>query len=238
MVAGWRGASGFGARPVPCYTEPASGPALPPVRHGWGESERRAMKGAKRSISDVIGVCAAAAILIAATSAPGRAGGFSRHHGHHFGHGHHLGHGGHLSLHGDGATAAVILGVGLLALLFSQPSARHDDPYAYRYRAPYRYRYRYPYRAPRSYVRSAPTIYAPPPARRLQPRVAQPRVAQLAARALAPDPALSQFPTGCLMIREYRTQIHHNGRDVEAYGDKCLQADGSWIKGVPKLVPE
>ncbi len=40
------------------------------------------------------------------------------------------------------------------------------------------------------------------------------------------------------MIREYRTQIHHAGRAVEAYGDKCLRADGSWIKGVARLVPQ
>jgi hypothetical protein len=203
------------------------------------------MKGALRRICDVIGICAAAAILIASTSAPGLAGGFSRHHGHHFNHGHHFGHGGHFSLHGAGAGAAVILGLGVLALLFSQPSARYEDSYAYRYRTPYRYRYRYPYRAPRSYIRPAPTIYAPPPARRFQPRVAQPRVAQPRVAQLAPRAipralarAQSQFPAGCLMIREYRTQIRHNGRAVEAYGDKCLQADGTWIKGVARLVPE
>jgi len=202
------------------------------------------MKGALRRICDVIGICAAAAILIASTSAPGLAGGFSRHHGHHFNHGHHGAHlsHGHLGFRGDGAAAAVILGLGFLTLFLSQRPARYNDPYAYRYRAPYRYRYRYSYRYPRSYVRPAPTVYAPPPARRFQPRVAQPRVAQRRVAQLAPNPARaqaqSQFPTGCLMIREYRTQIHHNGHAVEAYGDKCLRADGSWIKGVPRLVPE
>ncbi len=105
---------------------------------------------------DVIGVCTAAAILIAG-SAPALAGGFSRHHGHHFGHG------GHLSLHGHGAGAAVILGLGLLTLLLIQRPARYDDPY--------RYRYRYPYRYQRSYVRPGRTIYAPQP-----PRIARPRI--------------------------------------------------------------
>ncbi len=72
--------------------------------------------------------------------------------------------------------------------------------------------------------------------------MAQPRVAQLAPRARprprGPARAQSQFPPGCLMIREYRAQIHHAGRDVEAYGDKCLRPDGTWIRGTPKLVPE
>ena len=186
----------------------------------------------------VIAIVAAAAILIAGASAPGLAGGFSRHHGHHFGHGGHGGHGGHRSLHGHGAGAAVILGLGLLTLPAIQRPAHYDDPYAYRYRYPrydpYAYRYRYPrydrYRYRRSDVRPGRTIYAPP--RRLQPRVAR-----LAPRARPRAPAHRQFPAGCLMIREYQPRLRVGGREVEAYGDICLRPDGSWLRGAPKLAP-
>ena len=133
---------------------------------------------------DVIGVCTAAAILIAG-SAPTLAGGFSRHHGHHFGHG------GHLSLHGHGAGAAVILGLGLLTLLLIQRPARYDDPY--------RYRYRYPYRYQRSYVRPGRTIYAPQPPRIARPRIAQPRIAQPRVAQLAPR-ARPRAPVAPLLI--------------------------------------
>jgi surface antigen len=40
------------------------------------------------------------------------------------------------------------------------------------------------------------------------------------------------------MIREYQTQIVVGGEKVDAYGDTCLLADGSWRRGVPKLVPD
>ncbi len=39
------------------------------------------------------------------------------------------------------------------------------------------------------------------------------------------------------MIREYQARIVVGGREVEAYGDACLQPDGSWRTGPPKLVP-
>lgn len=41
----------------------------------------------------------------------------------------------------------------------------------------------------------------------------------------------------CLMIREYQTKITVGGQEVDAYGDACLQPDGSWRLGVPKQVP-
>jgi hypothetical protein len=52
----------------------------------------------------------------------------------------------------------------------------------------------------------------------------------------SPPPA--QVLEGCRMIREYQTQITVGGRLVDAYGDACLKADGSWERGQPKLVPE
>ena len=54
-----------------------------------------------------------------------------------------------------------------------------------------------------------------------------------AARAREPAP----LPPSCLMIREYQTQVVVGGRVAVAYGDACLQADGSWRLGPPKIPP-
>ena len=43
---------------------------------------------------------------------------------------------------------------------------------------------------------------------------------------------------GCRMTREYTTTIHIDGVDREAYGTRCLTADGSWILGRPKFIPK
>ncbi len=40
------------------------------------------------------------------------------------------------------------------------------------------------------------------------------------------------------MVREYQTKITVDGKNVEAYGDACLQPDGSWRRGPPKPVPD
>ena len=41
--------------------------------------------------------------------------------------------------------------------------------------------------------------------------------------------AASRQPTAdCLQVREYQTEIVVGGRTVPAYGDACLQPDGSW----------
>ena len=37
-----------------------------------------------------------------------------------------------------------------------------------------------------------------------------------------------QAPADCLQTREYQTEIVIDGRYVPAYGQACLQADGSW----------
>jgi hypothetical protein len=55
--------------------------------------------------------------------------------------------------------------------------------------------------------------YAPPPA-----PVAVPSV-----------PSTAQQGSGeCLQVREYQTEIVIGGKTVPAYGDACLQPDGSW----------
>jgi hypothetical protein len=42
----------------------------------------------------------------------------------------------------------------------------------------------------------------------------------------------------CLMTREYTTTITISGIDREAYGTRCMTADGGWILGRPKLMPD
>ncbi|MFQ5347167.1 MAG: hypothetical protein ACE5ED_04905 [Rhodothalassiaceae bacterium] len=42
----------------------------------------------------------------------------------------------------------------------------------------------------------------------------------------------------CLQTREYQTTIVVGGEEKEGYGTACLQPDGSWLMGPPKLVPE
>lgn len=41
----------------------------------------------------------------------------------------------------------------------------------------------------------------------------------------------------CLMTREYQTKVTVGGRLVDAYGQACLQPDGSWLKGPAQAVP-
>lgn len=50
----------------------------------------------------------------------------------------------------------------------------------------------------------------------------------------APAPA----GDNCRMTREYTTTIEIDGQQREAYGTRCLTADGSWVLGPPRLVPE
>lgn len=58
------------------------------------------------------------------------------------------------------------------------------------------------------------------------------RQEKTAKAAAAEDPRQA-----CLMIREYQTKITVGGKEVDAYGDACLQPDGSWRLGAPKQVP-
>lgn len=44
----------------------------------------------------------------------------------------------------------------------------------------------------------------------------------------ATRPAPRQAPADCLQMREYQTELVIDGRTVPAYGQACLQADGSW----------
>lgn len=44
-------------------------------------------------------------------------------------------------------------------------------------------------------------------------------------------------PESCLQTREYQTVVTIGSEAQDAYGTACLQPDGSWLQGAPKLVP-
>jgi len=95
-------------------------------------------------------------------------------------------------------------------------SRAYHDPYA-----------RYDHYAPR--YRS----YIPPPPRHREYVVVERRTEP----AVAPDNA--EFAgRDCRMTREYQTTVEIDGEQHEAYGTRCLTADGSWVLGRPNLVPE
>jgi len=159
-------------------------------------------------------------ILCAALPATGMAGGW---YGHGFGYngGHHGGHYRHGG-HGDGKGAALVTGLvigGLAGWLISED--RHSRRYAYSSysydRYPYYDRYRYSGYRPvyREYV---PVRVVPRP-------VVVREDAEFAGQ-------------GCRMTREYTTTIEIDGRPREAYGTRCLTANGSWVLGRSRLVPE
>jgi hypothetical protein len=74
-------------------------------------------------------------------------------------------------------------------------------------------------------IEAAPPAYpARPPAYPVQPAVVEQQVADAGP------------PSTCLMTREYQTEIVVGGELVPAYGQACLQPDGSWYRG--PAVPE
>jgi hypothetical protein len=76
-------------------------------------------------------------------------------------------------------------------------------------------------------VRSAPpppAYPAQPSAYPVEPAVVEQKVADAGA------------PSTCVMTREYQTEILVGGELVPAYGQACLQPDGSWYRG--PAVPE
>ena len=123
-------------------------------------------------------------------------------------HRHHHGH------HHHGSAAAAVVGLGMLSLMLSRPRV---DYHWYKGWMPTRI-YHYP-----------PTVHVVPQVRHVVRPTPPPRIAPVRQRAT--------LPLGCLMIREYQTRIIIGGREVEAYGDACMQPDGSWRRGPPKLVP-
>ncbi len=105
--------------------------------------------------------------------------------------------------------------------------------YAQYYRSRDYYGHQYYY--PPYYITPYRTVYAQPRARYIQPQVtyAQPKVDYH-----RPVPTEATLPPGCIMTREYQTRVAVGGKYVDAYGDACLQADGSWKRGPAKIVPD
>jgi hypothetical protein len=60
-----------------------------------------------------------------------------------------------------------------------------------------------------------------------------PAAASYPADFVAPVAPGTQGTPGCLVVREYTTEIEVGGETVEGYGSACLQADGSWKRGAP-----
>lgn len=124
---------------------------------------------------------------------------------------------------------------------------------AYRYGYGHRYGHRYGY-AYRGYGHAGAAVavglaglfvglmlrdatrYAPPPRTVYVPTPV--RLAAPTAPAVARRRPARALPPGCLMIREYQTRLTVAGRQVEAYGDACLRADGSWRRSTPRAVPQ
>ena len=95
--------------------------------------------------------------------------------------------------------------------------------------------YGHQYYYPPYYITPYRTVYAQPRAQYIQPQVtySQPKVDYH-----RPVPTEAPLPPGCIMTREYQTRVAVGGKYVDAYGDTCLQADGSWKRGPAKIVPD
>lgn len=174
--------------------------------------------------------------VCAALAAPALAGGYGGryHYGGHYGYRHHGG--------GDeGATllAGLVIG-GLVGYFISED--RHYRRPAYHHRS-----YRHPYtRQDYGYGHDYYDLghdYFEPVYRRQWHRPAAPRqivrvVPQPRQTAAAASMDRELAGEGCRMTREYTTTIEIDGHERDAYGTKCLVADGSWVLGRPRLVPE
>lgn len=154
-------------------------------------------------------------ILCAALPATALAGGYGGRY--HFGGNYHHRH------HGGGDGAALLTGLvvgGLIGYFVSEDRhyrRRAYPGYRYRHDPYFRDDYRgYGYRG-RAYRESVRVRPAP---RRVLVRK---------------DPG--RAGRRCRMTREYTTTVEVDGQQREAYGTKCMTADGSWLLGRPRLVP-
>ena len=119
-------------------------------------------------------------------------------------------HGGH---HGGGHVGDIATGLiigGVFGYLINEDRYRYNNSYAYR-------DYRYD-----DYARS-PDVYE-----QVEPL---PKV-------LITERDSEFAGHNCTMTREYTTTITINGVDKEAYGTRCMTADGGWVLGRPKLIPD
>lgn len=152
-------------------------------------------------------------LLCAAFSAPALAGGYG--YGGYYGGGYKY-HGGN---DGDVLLAGLLIG-GLVGYFIGEDRGYRRQTYTtYSYYGdPYDYYYRGGYRRD---VYSREYVPASPPPQRV---------------IIRESPQVAGHT--CRMTREYTTTIEIDGRMRDAYGTKCLTADGSWVLGAPKLVPD
>lgn len=151
---------------------------------------------------------------------------------------------------GGGNGGAILAGVVGGALLFSalNSSSRYDNHYydrpRYRSRVDVRYSYGRPgygYRYNRFRPRTR-VVYVERPVQtvvREVPVYQQPNQAYYDQRSNAPN-GYGQQPahnSSCLQSREYQTYVEVGGRTVPAYGQACLQPDGSWKHGEAVAAP-
>ena len=173
-------------------------------------------KNKRLAIRQLVLTAVTAGILaISSVSAPAWAGG-SIHVGGGYSSGYYGGHHGYRGhygggYHGHGDDAAVALFAGLLFGGLLGYAISEDRQYA----------------AARSHY-----YQAPPPAHVHSYYYERP-----VQTVPAPAPAFAE-PSGCLQTREYTTTINIDGKAKEAYGTRCLQADGTWLLGPPKLAPQ
>lgn len=70
-----------------------------------------------------------------------------------------------------------------------------------------------------------------------QPVVVQPPLNVIPQQSFGQPFAANQGVGQCLQVREYQTTIIVGGVQREAYGNACLQPDGSWRQGPAVLLP-
>ncbi len=139
---------------------------------------------------------------------------------------------------GGAILAGVVGGALLMSAISNSRSSRYDYHYydRPRYRTSVGVHYGYGHRGygyrPRTRV-----VYVERPVQTVVHEVpvyqqpAQPYYNQ------QPQPQQQYQNSSCLQTREYQTYVEVGGRTVPAYGQACLQPDGSWMHGEPITAP-
>lgn len=164
-------------------------------------------------------------ILCASLPAAALAGGYGGRH--YYGGGyHHRHHGGG---HGGALLAGLVVG-GLFGYLISED--RHYRRHAY---PPRRHGHRPYYRGGYARYSSHDYGYRDYGYRRRVYREYIPVRPKPRPDVVRRDPGFAGHD--CRMTREYTTTVKIDGQPREAYGTRCLTADGSWVLGTPRVEP-
>jgi len=142
-------------------------------------------------------------------------------------------------------ATALAVGAAAFALLLSSAEPGHAGGRHWRHHHHHHHGWHGPrlgfgfyYNSYPRYYRPYPYYYYPPP----RVTYTEPPVQWNNPDAVAgvPPGVRKDFfdPADCEMVREYQTQVTIDGKLVDAYGDACLQPDGTWKRGPAKLVPQ